>query len=106
MCVCVRVWVGVCLWVLQVVAAKGKDDADFLAAIVEAQATRAAASKDVLTKLQPTLEALPGPTDPPAEIAAAAIPAPAPADDVAAVPPVEVAAEPEVDASAEDMLAI
>ena len=88
---------------LQVVAAKGKDDADFLAAIVEAQAARAAASKEVLTKLQPTLEALPGPADPPAEVAA---PAPAPADDLAALPPVEVAAEPEVDASAEDMLAI
>ena len=38
-----------------VVAAKGKDDADFLATIVEAQAARAAASKAVLDKLQPTL---------------------------------------------------
>ena len=34
---------------------KGKDDADFLATIVEAQAARAAASKAVLDKLQPTL---------------------------------------------------
>lgn len=84
-----------------VVAAKGKDDADFLATIVEAQAARAAASKEVLTKLQPALDALPAPTPPPAAIAPVAVP-----DDVAAAPPPAVVAEPEVDASAEDMLAI
>jgi hypothetical protein len=93
---------GACACDIQVVAAKGKDDADFLAAIVEAQAAKAAASKEVLTKLQPTLDALPAPTEPPAAVAAAA--APVPDDVVAAAPP--PVAEPEVDASAEDMLAI
>ena len=87
-----------------VVAAKGKDDADFLATIVEAQAARAAASKDVLTKLQPALDALPAPTPPPAAIAPVEMPSVP--DDVAAAPPPAAVAEPEVDASAEDMLAI
>jgi hypothetical protein len=94
--------------IAEVLVTKSSHDVDFLAILVDAQATRAKASQAVLQRLQPQLEAI---NLPPPLPAASSSTAPSPDDDDAAAPlPVE-APEPQPDEAAvtaadADMMAI
>lgn len=93
--------------IAEVLVTKSSHDVDFLAILVDAQATRAKASQAVLQRLQPQLDAI----NLPPPLPASSSTAPSPEDDDAAAPAPVEAPEPQPDemavsAADTDMMAI